>query len=496
MKLRHKLILSFCCIILLPLTLSVLLGAGIYLNHREAFRLRYGVTLELSDLISGDSGISDRIALSLNSELEEKEQSESDFWEDDEALRDFAEQKTIETFQVLVWRDGELISDSADLTEEMLDRADAVLPDASGGCTAVHTSGDVWWVYDVYTAETDSGKVTFLGLVDSSRRFPLGKTIMRQFGISIVFILLLTAGLCTVWIYRPTMMEIGVLEDAAKRISEGDLDFHIHAGGKDEMSELCRAFEKARERLKQTQEEKLQADAANRELIRNISHDLRTPITAIQGYVEGIRDGVASTPEMMDRYLGVILSRTKEMSRLIDELSFYTRMNSEGIPYNFRVLPAADFIRDCAEEFESQLAADGAEFTCESEVQPGTKIAVDSEQMHRVFSNIIGNSLKYADKTPCRIRLQATETKDTVKLVFSDNGRGIAEQDLEHIFERFYRADAARTSTGGSGIGLSIVKKIVEDHGGTVSAESTVGQGTSMIIELQKYTGKNTGGTK
>ncbi len=487
MNLKQKLILSFCCFILLPLALSSLLVVGIYLNQREAFRIRYGVTLEFSDLIAGDSGVSDRLALSVHDTLQEQVASDPVFLSDEEKLKDLAEEKSFASFAVTVWRGETLLSDPGDLSEEALRQAKASISSLQGDCTTVHHAGSRWLVYDIFTQDTDSGRIAVIGLRDSARRFPLERNIMRQFGVSIVFILILTAGVCTIWIYRPTMLEVGVLEDAAERIREGDLDFHIRSGGKDELGQLCRTFEETRQRLKDAQEEKLQTDAANRELIRNISHDLKTPITAIRGYVEGIRDGVASTPEKRNQYLNVIIRRTEEMTQLIDELSFYTRMDSEGIPYNFRVMRAADFIGDCGDAFDSQLTADGADFSFCCELSPETEIAVDPEQMHRVFSNIIGNSLKYADKKPCRITMEATETKGGIRLEIADNGKGIAAKDLPHIFERFYRADAARTATGGSGIGLSIVKKIVEDHGGAVEAESTPGRGTAMIITLPRY---------
>ena len=204
MNLKQKLILSFCCFILLPLALSSLLVVGIYLNQREAFRIRYGVTLEFSDLIAGDSGVSDRLALSVHDTLQEQVASDPGFLSDEEKLKDLAEEKSFASFAVTVWRGETLLSDPGDLSEEALRQAKASISSLQGDCTTVHHAGSRWLVYDIFTQDTDSGRIAVIGLRDSARRFPLERNIMRQFGVSIVFILILTAGVCTSWIYRPS----------------------------------------------------------------------------------------------------------------------------------------------------------------------------------------------------------------------------------------------------------------------------------------------------
>ena len=144
---------------------------------------------------------------------------------------------------------------------------------------------------------------------------------------------------------------------ATEKIKSGNLDFLVTAASNDEMGQLCTDFEKMRQRLKESAEEKIRFDNENRELISNISHDLKTPITSIKGYVEGIMDGVADTPEKMERYLKTVYNKANDMQRLIDELTFYSKIDTNRIPYNFRKINVSDYFGDCAEEVELDLGA-------------------------------------------------------------------------------------------------------------------------------------------
>ena len=244
-----------------------------------------------------------------------------------------------------------------------------------------------------------------------------------------------------------------------------------------------------RQRLKENAEEKLEFDKDNKELISNISHDLKTPITAIKGYVEGIMDGVANTPEKMDRYIHTIYNKANDMDRLINELTFYSKMDTNRIPYTFNKISVTEFFDDCAEELDSELESKSVQFQYSNYVGPEVLVIADAEQIKRVINNIVSNSLKYMGSSrERRINLRVKDVGDFVQVEIEDNGKGIAAKDLPNIFDRFYRTDASRNSSkGGSGIGLSIVKKIMEDHGGKVWATSKENIGTVMYFVLRKY---------
>ena len=303
-----------------------------------------------------------------------------------------------------------------------------------------------------------------------------------------LIIVCVTTAVLVWWIYKTVSVPLAKLQEATRNIKEGNLDFEIKPETDDEIGQVCRDFEEMRLRLKASAEEKIEFDRENKELISNISHDLKTPITAIKGYVEGIMDGVADTPEKMDRYIKTIYNKANEMDLLINELTLYSKIDTNRIPYDFTTISAKQYFRDCAEDLAIELESKGAKFEYRNYLEEDSKIIVDPEQMRRVINNIVSNSLKYTDKPQAEIRMKILDVGDFIQVELSDNGKGIATKDLPYIFERFYRADASRNSSkGGSGIGLAIVKKIVEEHGGKIWATSEEGVGTTMYFVVRKY---------
>ena len=324
--------------------------------------------------------------------------------------------------------------------------------------------------------------------IDLANITPTIKALSTDLFFALLIVLLITAFILSIWISSGISSPIYHLTDATRRIRDGNLDFELKEEGVVEIRELCRDFEAMRKRLKLANEEKLEADRQNRELISNISHDLKTPITAVKGYVEGIMDGVADTPEKMDRYIKTIYNKAIEMDRLINELTFYSKINTNRIPYNFDRISVAGFFGDAAEEIEDELSAKNIEFSYENTVPEDVRIIADAEQLRRVINNIVGNSVKYMDKEEKKISMEVRDAGAEVEIAITDNGKGIAAKDIGNIFDRFYRADSSRNSSqGGSGIGLSIVHKVIEDHSGRVFASSKEGEGTTMTICLRKY---------
>lgn len=327
-----------------------------------------------------------------------------------------------------------------------------------------------------------------MALRDSIRAYPEWRRLITDFVICVVLILLLTAVMLSIWLYQSIISPLRKLRTAAQSIKDGNLDFELEAESDDEIGELSRDFEEMRKRLKESAEEKLSSEAENRELVRNISHDLKTPITAIQGYAEGIIDGVADTPEKQEKYLRTILAKANEMTTLINELTLYSQIDTNRIPYNFEKLPAVAYFNDCAEEIGLDLENKGIRFRFLTDVEESVDIIADPEQLTRVIHNIISNSVKYMDKQDGYVHLRVRDVGDFIQVEIEDNGKGISAKELPYIFDRFYRTDESRNSaTGGSGIGLSIVRKIIEDHGGRIWATGKPGSGTTMYFVLRKY---------
>ena len=304
----------------------------------------------------------------------------------------------------------------------------------------------------------------------------------------ILVILVFTSVTVGSWLYRSVAVPLVKLKNATNNIKEGNLEFTMDVEGNDEFAELCRDFEEMRIRLKESTEEKIVLDKDHKELISNISHDLKTPITAVKGYVEGIMDGVADTPEKMERYIRTIYNKTTEMDHLINELTFYSKIDTNRIPYTFSKICVSEYFNDCVEELELELEVKGIELVYANHVGGDVMIIADGEQLMRVVNNIVSNAVKYMNKEHGIIQIRIKDVGDFIQVEIEDNGKGIAAKDLANIFDRFYRTDVSRNSSkGGSGIGLSIVKKIMEDHGGKVWASSKEGIGTIMYFVLRKY---------
>lgn len=317
---------------------------------------------------------------------------------------------------------------------------------------------------------------------------PEVKSMIAQLMITAVLMLMFICGSLTIWVYRSVLRPLSKLQEATRKIRDGNLDFTLDIEEDDEIGELCQDFEEMRIRLKESAEQKIQYDNENKELISNISHDLKTPITAIKGYVEGILDGVASSPEKLDKYIRTIYNKANDMDRLIDELTFYSKIDTNRIPYTFSKLNVEDYFSDCAEELGLEMETRGIELVYANYVEKGVQVIADGEQIRRVIHNIVSNAIKYMEKPRGIIQLRVKDVGDFIQVEIEDNGKGIAAKDLPYIFDRFYRTDVSRNSSkGGSGIGLSIVKKIMEDHGGKVWATSRLGIGTIMYFVLRKY---------
>lgn len=336
----------------------------------------------------------------------------------------------------------------------------------------------------------------FEATMGSAFRDKVDPSILRLFIMdTLISVIVILVGCMIVvrrYIYKEIVRPISELNVAMKKIAEGNLDYRMENKYDSEMGEVFYNYEEMRLKLKESTTEMMENEEHNRELVSNISHDLKTPITSIKGYVEGIMDGVADTPEKMDRYIKTIYNKANDMDRLINELTIYSKIDNNRILYNFQRINVSEYFEDCVDEVGLDLESKNIKLNFDNLIPDDTIVIADPEQMKRVINNIIGNSIKYMDKDLTKeqgmIEIRLLDDIDSIRIEIEDNGRGIAARDLGRIFERFYRTDASRNSSrGGSGIGLSIVKKIIEDHGGYIWATSKEGEGTCMHFVLRKY---------
>ncbi|MBC6128917.1 HAMP domain-containing histidine kinase [Listeria booriae] len=311
--------------------------------------------------------------------------------------------------------------------------------------------------------------------------------IMQKWGIPIVGIILLfgflVIALLSYFVAKSVIQPILHLKEGAEKIEAGNLDFEMEkTKGKNEIATLISTFEKMRIRLKKSLEVQEQYENNRKELLSNISHDLKTPITSIVGYIEGIQDGVANTPEKQAKYLEIAHTKAKDMNALIDELFLFSKLDLHKEPFYMRSVDLNALLAQIAEESEFSFPDAQISLTV-----PDEKLMTnaDREKLKRVFENLIHNSMKYMDKTQAKITIQLEKQQDMAIITFGDNGKGIPDANLNAIFDRFYREEQSRNSnTGGSGLGLSIAKQIVEEHQGRIWATSELGVGTTVCVAL------------
>ncbi len=488
MKLKTRLIIGFMSVIILPLLLSVAVIFAFSQFQMRAIEKTYGISDTDYKMIANPVTIMDEVTETTYQQLEITANRDAGRFLDESYLDSINSSLQEKNSYLIVRHSDAIFYDGSKSANDIHD----ILPEY-GDTFAIDTSAYVGGEYQVLIKQIDytldSGEKGSVFIVTGVGDYiPEVKMFVGEMLLAIVIILVLTSGLLIAWIYQCVVVPLGRMKIATQNIKDGNLDFELEVEADDELGQLCRDFEEMRLRLKETSVEKLESDRRNKELISNISHDLKTPITAIKGYVEGIMDGVADSPEKMERYIRTIYNKANEMDILINELTLYSKIDSNRIPYNFNTISVNSYFDDCAIDLKVDLESRGIAFDYLNYVEDDVKIIADAEQLKRVINNIISNSVKYMDKTQKRINLRVKDVGDFVQVEIEDNGKGIGTKELPYIFERFYRTDASRNSaTGGSGIGLSIVKKIVEEHGGKIWATSREGIGTNMYFVLRKY---------
>jgi len=486
MKFKTRLRVTFIIIILLPLFLTSIAfcGIGLYLTSVQrglpVEEFNYALLSEdMQELVE----VTDKTFEVLSAQAE----TDASRLEDREYLNKVNTEIGRRSTDIIVRKGTELFyAGNTEAAQTILPK----LPDY-GDADLSEESGIYYDEYnklvrqiDFLFSDGDEGSV----FVVTRTSALISRHLLVDMFVAILLILIFTGIMLTRWIRKGVFHPVNELNIAMRKIKEGNFDYALETDVKGEIGDLYRNYEDMRLRLKESTEENAENEKQNRELISNISHDLKTPITAIKGYVEGIMDGVADTPEKMDKYIKTIYNKANDMERLINELTYYSGIDNNRIPYNFHRINVSDYFGDCVEEVGMDLEQRNIELNYSNLASPDTVVIADPEQMKKVINNIINNSVKYMDKPHGTIDIRILDEVDSIRIEIEDNGKGIAQKDLGKIFERFYRTDASRNSAqGGSGIGLSIVKKIVEDHGGYIWATGKEGEGTCIHFVLRKY---------
>jgi signal transduction histidine kinase len=489
LKLKSRLMTAFLIITALPILLFALSVGTIVKFQANSIQQNYDVSSDTFKIIANPLQILSRVTRGVYNEIVLTVLREPEKFEDKDYIESLNNRLKGKSSFIVV-RKGEDFVYSGD--KERLSEIKNYLPDygeyntdTEGGIYVDSKSPFLLKQQDFLYSDGTKGSIFVITNVNTL--VPQIKASAIQLVCSLIFVVILTAGVLIIWIYRSILRPLNTLHAATDAMKEGNLDYSIEGDPEDEIGQLCVDFEEMRIRLKELIEVRLKYEEDTKELISNISHDLKTPITAIKGYAEGLMDGVADTPEKQAKYIKTIYTKAIDMSALVDELSFYSKIDCNTMPYTFTSINLHDYFNDCIDELTLDLEVKNIEVIYINETDRSLKVSADAEQLKRVINNIVGNSVKYIGNIKGQIKIQIEDIGEYVKVSISDNGRGIAQKDLPYIFDRFYRADTSRNSTkGGSGLGLAIAKKIIQDHTGSIWAESEEGKGTTIHFTLKK----------
>jgi len=295
-------------------------------------------------------------------------------------------------------------------------------------------------------------------------------------------LIVMTNRLLSKFVFKKIEQPLAVLSDGVHHISAGNLDYRIAYGENDEFRQVCDDFNNMAEHLQLSIEEVQKNERNRKELLSGISHDLRSPLTSIKAFVEGLQDGVAATPQAQRAYLAVVRQKTEDIISMVSQLFVYSKMDMGNYPTSPEALDIgkelADYVAASKEEYDG-LRIETAQ------VPAGIHAYADPVQLRSVFANILTNSAKYKTKDMATAAIGCSLQDGTIRIQFEDDGPGVPEDALPKLFEAFYRGDPSRNHPDqGSGLGLAIAQKAVERMGGRIYARNIEGGGLRIVVEI------------
>ena len=347
---------------------------------------------------------------------------------------------------------------------------------------SISSAGKTWYVTAVYDEDrVDKGvqrSVTPLYMVP------------RGIGISFFLITLVCiAVVSAVFSRQVSSMILGRLQrlkKGAAMVAEGNLDYPITYTERDEYGEVFEEFDRMRRQLKEARERQQRYEQQQRDRLRGITHDLRSPLTSIKGYAMGIKDGIANTPEKRTRYCDAILTRADDLERLTGSLSLLVKMETGSSFLHLERVNLDEYIKQFLSEKEAWLVDRKVDVQYRTNA-PEAEVELDIREMQRVFMNLLENTVRYRTADCSKVDIEVRQNTEKVEIRFSDDGPGVGQRHLNRLFEPLYKEDKARTTPEkGSGIGLTIVKRIIEGHDGQVSASSEEGLCIMMTLPSEK----------
>lgn len=302
-----------------------------------------------------------------------------------------------------------------------------------------------------------------------------------------IVLLVFAGGMATVLGYflsGTITQRIHLLKNAAENIAHGELNTRVPVQGHDEVAGLAKTFNQMAEQLQESDSKQRELEHMRRDLIAWMGHDLQTPLTSVRAILEALSDGVVEDPETASRYLRTAQRDVNSLSALIDDLFQMAQLDTGGFPLDRQNASLSDLVSDTLESFTEP--AKQREIKLEGNVEYNVDpVNMDTQAIGRALNNLIGNALRHTPDQG-RVSVWAHRTGKGIEVTVSDTGEGIREEDLPHVFESFYRGDAARSRSRGTGagLGLAIARGIVQAHGGEIRVESKPGKGTLFTFTI------------
>ncbi|OAB25387.1 two-component sensor histidine kinase [Paenibacillus macquariensis subsp. defensor] len=325
---------------------------------------------------------------------------------------------------------------------------------------------------------------TFIGLPFSMEGEPYAmfmqyssqnENIINRMMVIVLLVGLLIGSLCILIAARYLVKPIQTLTHATKRLAKGDFDVEIRTKRVDEMGTLTQSFNVMAAELKQLEQ-------MRQDFVSNVSHEIQTPLTSISGFALALKNTNLVAESDRNYYLDIIISESSRLSRLSDNLLALASLDSEHHPFEAMTYNLDEQIRQIVVTCEPQWLAKGIQI--DLEMPDAVKITADCDELNQVWMNLLGNSIKF---TPSggHIEIRMTHSMNEILFTITDSGIGIAPEQLDYVFERFYKTDMSRNrNIGGNGLGLAIAKKIVTLHRGSIEMKSQVGVGTTVVVHL------------
>ena len=460
MNLRKKLIIYFILIVIIPIIFYIVFFniLGVYLNNSDTITQVDTVIAEFENEIKS------------NIEVVNNKQAFA------ESLQPILSKYQGE-LQIISPENDMIIFDSASESETELDY------------TNLNISSNLNADYFTYLTEIETAQGSYIYSLIFNRNTMFESvqgTVMRYIILGVAISIILLGFLVYYFsriISRQILIPLEELNEATKNIAKGNLNYEIDYCGDNELGNFCEAFETMRLKLKKSLEKQSLYENNRKELIASISHDLKTPITSIQGYVEGLIDGIPQDEEAFNKYLQIIKDKAVRLNHLIDDLFHFSKLELDKLNIETRKYSSQSVFNQILKHYVLEFEGIDQELIIKRPI-PDVKIKVDKRRIEQVVDNIIKNAREFI-KEDGKVEISFDVDQKYFTVNITDNGVGIKKQDKNNIFNKFYRGEKSRSRKfGGTGLGLAICREIIKAHQGDIGVESIRGQGSTFYFKL------------